>query len=102
MLILLWLLPPKQNTIVKARKKDKVESGVLNLESCMLPLEDSTILAHQRRNPICLCKFRVTLQSMNFTRGRQEWEKISWWLRMQLEILGAGREEHWGVVVEDH
>lgn len=83
--------PSNQDPIIKARKKDKVGTGVLCLESCVLPLEDSIILAHQRRNPICLCKFRVTLQRTSFSHGRWEWEKTLWWLRMQLEIPG-GRE----------
>lgn len=96
--------PPKQDPVAKARKKDKVGTGVLNVKSCVLPLEDSIILARQRRNPICLCKFRVTLQRTSFSHRHQKWEKTSWWLRVQLEIFegrerGTPRSCGWGPLI---
>lgn len=69
------LIPQNRSQKLKARKKDKGATGVFYLESCMLPLEDSIVLAHQRRNPICLCKFRVMLQRTSFSHSRWEWEK---------------------------
>lgn len=37
---------PTQDTIVKTKKKDKVRTGVLCLETRVLPLEDSVVLAY--------------------------------------------------------
>lgn len=82
---------PNQDPMVQAREKDEVGTSVLYLENCVLSLEDSIVLAHQRRNPVCLCKFRVTLQRMSFSGGHQEQEKTKLWLRMQLAIFGDRR-----------
>lgn len=82
---------PKQDPMVQVREKDKVGTRVLYLENCVLSLEDSVVLAHQRRNPVCLCKLRGTLQRMSFSDGHQEWDKTSWWVRMQLAIFGGRR-----------
>jgi len=66
-----------------------VGTGVLYLESCVLALEDSIVLVHQRRNPVCLCEFRVTLQRTSFSHRHREWEKTWWWVRTQLDIRGC-------------